>query len=90
LIDASRSANLVSEPASVTVFIDGQRVEAPAKATVLDALRTVSERAAMDVAEGRRVVTDSRGLPIEADAPVYGGAIFRTQPARQRSTPRDP
>jgi hypothetical protein len=89
LIDGSRSANLVSEAASVTLFIDGQRVEASAKATILDALRTVSERAAVDVSEGRRIVTDSRGLPIAADALVYGGAIFRTQPARQRSAPSD-
>ena len=61
----------------VVVFVNARRLELPAGATVLDAVRAWSADAAREVERGARVVTDSRGLPTAADAPVFAGAIFR-------------
>ena len=36
----------------------------------------------LGVSAGTRVITDSRGLPIAADTPAYGGAIYRLASAR--------
>jgi hypothetical protein len=69
-------------PDPVLVFVNARRLELPAGATVLDAVRAWSADAARDVEAGARVVTDSRGLPTAADAPVYAGAIFRLTTAR--------
>jgi hypothetical protein len=33
---------------------------------------------------GAMVVTDSRGLPIPADTPLFNGAVFRLIPNRER------
>jgi hypothetical protein len=38
------------------------------------------------VSSGDSVVADSRGLPIEPDAPLFGGAILRVAPVRRRET----
>ncbi|MDQ3697187.1 MAG: hypothetical protein M3373_04080 [Gemmatimonadota bacterium] len=73
-------------PASLTVFVNAQRVEVDAGATVLDAVRAWSPEAAQAVEVGARVITDSRGLPADASKPVHGGAIFRLVPVRARGT----
>ncbi|MEP6690004.1 MAG: hypothetical protein ABJD07_02540 [Gemmatimonadaceae bacterium] len=70
------------EPKSVVVFINAQRVEVPQGALLRDALIAWNAGAASEVAAGATVVTDSRGLPIDAGVRVHGGAIFRTMPAR--------
>ena len=67
---------------TVPVYINARRVDIPAGATVLDAVRRWSIEAADEVSHGLRVVTDSRGLPAAPEAPVYGGAIFRVTAAR--------
>lgn len=59
------------------VFVDGARLELPSDCTALDAVRARSADLAADVVQGRRVITDSRGLPVAGDAPLHGGAIFR-------------
>jgi hypothetical protein len=68
----------------IPVFVNAQRVEVRADSTALDAVRTWNPDAAREVEEGGRVVLDSRGLPIPAETPVYGGAIFRLISARGR------
>lgn len=74
----------MSEPhaATVRVYLDGRGMDAPAGATVLDALRLADPAAAEQVAAGARALVDSRGLPAAPDAPVHGGAIFRVVSAR--------
>lgn len=62
---------------TITVFVDGVRVELAPNATALDAVRSRSGERAGEVEEGARVITDSRGLPVASDTPVHGGAIFR-------------
>ena len=62
---------------TIIVFVDGVRVELEPGGTALDAVRTRSAERAGEVEQGKRVITDSRGLPVASDSPVHGGAIFR-------------
>ncbi len=69
---------------ALPVYVNGERREVPPGATALDAVRAFDAAAAAAVSAGTRVVTDSRGLPVAADAPAYAGAIFRLVAARPR------
>ncbi len=69
---------------TVRVFVNGRGVDAPTSATALDAVRLVDAPAAEAIAAGARIVTDSRGLPLPSDAPLFGGAILRVVSNRQR------
>jgi len=71
---------------TVRVYVNGRGVDVPAGATALDALRVAAPDAADAVLSGMRAVTDSRGLPADLGAPVYGGAIFRLVGARPRGS----
>jgi hypothetical protein len=64
------------------VYVGGRRVEVPQGSTVLDAIRVASVDDASAVADGRRIVTDSRGLPTPANDRVFAGAIYRLASAR--------
>ncbi len=70
-------------PERVVVFINAQRVEVPPGATALDAVRVWSAEFAEQVAGGARTLSDARGLPIGAESPVYGGAIYRVTGGRR-------
>jgi hypothetical protein len=72
-------------PRSVRVFVNAIGVDVRAGASALDAVRQWNPEEADRVARGERVITDSRGLPIGADAPVSAGSIFRLLPARHPS-----
>lgn len=60
------------------VFVNAAPVDVPPGATALDCIRRWRADEADAVAEGRRLITDSRGLPLPADSPVSAGSIFRT------------
>lgn len=62
---------------TVRVFVNAAGIDVPAGSTALDAVRTWSAAAADDVKGGRRLMTDSRGLPLDIDAPVSAGSIVR-------------
>jgi hypothetical protein len=64
-------------PESIIVFINAQRVDVPAGTTALDAVRQWNAESAARITSGSRQLSDARGLPIDADSPVYGGAIYR-------------
>lgn len=66
------------------VFVNSTGLEVPAGATALDAVRAWNPEAADDVAVGRRMIADSRGLAAAPDSPAHGGAIYRVLPARRR------
>lgn len=66
----------------VRVYVNAAPVDVPAGATALEAVRRHDAALAAQVAAGARLITDSRGLPTPADAPVHGGAIFRVVSAR--------
>jgi hypothetical protein len=74
---------------TLRVFVDSRGLDVPAGATALDAVRVADARAAERVADGSRVITDSRGLPVAADSPAHGGAIYRLVPARRREADDD-
>lgn len=71
---------------TVRVFIDARGVDVPRGAMPLDAVRAHDPQLADEVASGRRLITDSRGLPAD-DAPVAAGAIFRVVMVRDRAAP---
>ena len=70
---------------TVRVYVNGRGVDAPAGGTALDAVRIADPIAAEEIEDGRRALTDSRGLPAPPDAPIYQGAIFRLVSTRGRA-----
>jgi len=70
----------------LVVFVNGARLDVSSPATALDAVHAWSADAARDVEQGARSLTDSRGLPLPADAPLHAGAIVRVVSARERPT----
>jgi hypothetical protein len=71
---------------TVRVFVNGKGLDAPAGGTAIDAVAVHSAADADAVREGSLVVTDSRGLPVEATTPLFNGALFRLIPNRMRDT----
>ena len=70
---------------TLRVYVNSKPVEAPAGGTALDAVRALDPSLAEGVAAGARIVTDSRGLPIDASVSLTQGAIFRVIHARPAS-----
>jgi hypothetical protein len=66
----------------VRVFVNGVGLDIPKDATALDAIALADRAEAEEVAAGRRMITDSRGLTVPPRSGVFGGAIFRTVRAR--------
>jgi hypothetical protein len=73
-------------PHPVRVFVNAVGVEVPPGASALDAVRRWNPDEAAAVARGERVITDSRGLPVDAGVRVSAGSIFRLLPARRQSS----
>ena len=69
---------------TVRVFVNGRGLDAPAGGSALDAVACHSAADAAAVRDGALLVTDSRGLPIPADTPLFNGALFRLIPNRGR------
>ena len=72
-------------PATVRVFVDERGIEVIRGASVLDAVRALDPSLADAVIAGHRLVTDSRGLPTDTQAPTHAGAIYRILPSRRRA-----
>ena len=79
----------MTHPATLRVFVNERGLDVPPGATALDAVRARDAAEGDRVAAGERQITDSRGLPVAADAPAYGGAIYRTIAARRGSAAED-
>jgi hypothetical protein len=75
-------------PEALRVFIDAHGVDVPRGATALDAVAAFDPDAAASLRSGEKILTDSRGLPIDAATAVEAGAIFRLIPRRDRSAPQ--
>ena len=71
---------------TVRVFVTGKGYDATAGGTALDAVALHAAADAERVRAGALHVTDSRGLPIPADAPLFNGAVLRLIPNRERDT----
>ena len=61
----------------VRVFVNGSGVDVPAGSAALDAVQAWNAKAASEVSSGTRLITDSRGLPIDASTPMSAGSILR-------------
>jgi len=70
----------------VRVFVNAAGMEVPAGSTALDAVRAFSAEAAEEVSASRRVITDSRGLPIDSGTPMSAGSILRLVANRDRAS----
>ena len=69
---------------TMRVFVNGRGLDAPAGGTALDAVACHSAADAAAVKEGTLLVTDSRGLTIPAETPLFNGALLRLIPNRGR------
>lgn len=69
----------------IRVFVNAAGVDVPPGATALDAVRAFNTDAASEVSSGSRLITDSRGLPIDATTPMVAGSILRLIANRDRS-----
>jgi hypothetical protein len=61
----------------IRVFVNASGVDVPAGATALDAVRAFDEDLARDVDASKRLITDSRGLPIDPTTQMSAGSILR-------------
>jgi hypothetical protein len=68
---------------TIRVYINAKPVDVVATATALEAVEQWDSTQAAAIRNGERMITDSRGIPTTADAPVHNGAIFRIVRARQ-------
>jgi hypothetical protein len=74
----------MTRPETLRVFIDARGVDVPPGATAIDAVHAFDPNVAAAVRDGQKILTDSRGLPIDAASEVQSGAIFRVIPKRDR------
>jgi len=70
---------------SVRVYVNARGHDVPMNATALDAVAAADIAEAAGVTAGARLITDSRGLPVPPETPVYGGVIYRTVSTRTRN-----
>ena len=68
---------------TVRIYINAKPVDVAATASALEAVEQWDSTQAAAIRSGERMITDSRGIPTTADAPVHNGAIFRIVRARQ-------
>jgi len=72
-------------PTDLRVYVNERGVSVPNGSLACDAVRALFPDMADAVAGGTMRLTDSRGLPVAADTPLNGGAIFRVVPVRDRA-----
>ena len=75
----------MTRPETLRVFIDARGVDVPPGAKAIDALQAFDPSVAAAVRDGQKILTDSRGLPIDVGSELQSGAIFRVIPKRDRS-----
>jgi hypothetical protein len=63
---------------TIRVFVNGAPVDVEQGATALDCVRAWNADEAAAIANGKRAITDSRGLEVESASPTAAGSIFRT------------
>jgi hypothetical protein len=68
----------------VRVFVNAAGVDVPSGSTALDAVRAWNAGAADEVTSGARLITDSRGLPIDGATAMSAGSILRLVAKRDR------
>lgn len=74
---------------TVRVFINANGIDILPGSTALDAVRAWNDDAAREVDAGKRIITDSRGLPIDPSTPMHAGSILRLVSRRDRASSGD-
>jgi hypothetical protein len=72
-------------PDAVRAYVNERGVSVPRGASALDVVRAFDPAAADALLAGTQRLTDSRGLPIDANGVAHGGAIYRLLPVRAAS-----
>ena len=75
----------MTRPETLRVFIDARGVDVPPGATAIDAVEQYDKSIAQAIRQGEKILTDSRGLPVDGSGALQAGAIFRIIPKRDRS-----
>jgi hypothetical protein len=66
------------------VYVNERGVSVPHGSVAVDAVRALFPELASEVEAGRQRLTDSRGLPVDAQQPLVGGSIYRVVAVRDR------
>ena len=74
-------------PADIRVYVNERACTLAAGARVRDALAATVPELLAACESGEAHVTDGRGLRVELDAPISGGAILRALRSSRRGTP---
>ncbi|HET9425308.1 MAG TPA: hypothetical protein VFO55_08060 [Gemmatimonadaceae bacterium] len=75
----------MNRPESLRVFIDARGVDVRPGATAIEAVEAFDPAVATAVRAGAKILTDSRGLPIDSGSALESGAILRLVSRRDRS-----
>lgn len=70
---------------TIRVFVNAAPVDAPQGSSALDCVRIWNAVEADEVERGKRAITDSRGLEVDAASPTSAGSILRTVSKRAAS-----
>jgi hypothetical protein len=90
MTDSTNASNVARESRELRAYVNERGVSVAAGSIALDAVHAFSPELAAQVASGAARLTDSRGLPLEATAPVHGGLIVRVLPLRARAQAANP
>lgn len=74
---------------TVPIFINGSTVQAPPGSSLGRVLADHDPELLAALLDGSGAVTDARGLPVDPDAPVHGGAIYRVFRRARRNEATD-
>jgi hypothetical protein len=66
------------------LFVNSSPLDLPPGSSALDAVRAFDANEAQGVSEGLRLITDSRGLPLDPGTVMHAGSILRVISARSR------
>jgi hypothetical protein len=75
--------------ATVRVYINTHGIDVPDSSSALEAIEAWNAGEAAAIRSGKRVITDSRGLPADPASAVHNGAIFRVVRARSAASDED-
>ena len=75
----------MNRPETLRVFIDARGVDVPPDAKAIDAVEKLDPSIAPAVRGGEKILTDSRGLPVDGGSALESGAIFRIISRRDHS-----
>jgi hypothetical protein len=74
----------LTSPPTLRVFVNAVALELPSGSSALDAVAAFDATEAGGVRDGVRLITDSRGLPLDPATVMSAGSILRVVSARAR------